>query len=66
MLLLAVTVLLVRKHSHSKQTTGELDETPDAIGMKENEANTHIADNVAYMPAAENTVNTDTKEQVNM
>ena len=82
LLLLVVTIQLVRKHSHSKQTTEELSETPDAIGMKDNVAygtNTHIAsyagaipvaDNVAYMPAAENipasvsgaAVNTDTEE----
>ena len=95
-LLLAVTIVLVRKHSHSKQTTGELYETPDAIGMKENvayRANLRIAkdysyagaipvaDNVAYMPAAENipavqnkaygsvsgaAVTTDMKEQVDV
>jgi len=39
-LLLIMTLLLARKHSHSKQVllAGELHETPDAIGMKENEA----------------------------
>ena len=39
-LLFIVTFLLARKHSHSKRTAGELYETPDAIGMKENEAYT--------------------------
>jgi len=33
-----VSVAVVMKHSHSKQTAGELYETSDAIGMKENEA----------------------------
>ena len=91
-----VTILLVRKHSHSNQTTGEFYETPD-ICMKENGTNAHIAttaneaygcvgdipvaENVAYMPVAENVptvqnkvygsvsgaaVNTDTMEQVNV
>ena len=33
-----VSVVVLIKCSHSKQTAGELYETPDAIGMKENEA----------------------------
>ena len=33
-----VSVAVVMKHSHSKRTAGELHETSDAIGMKENEA----------------------------
>ena len=33
-----VSVVVVIKCSHSKRTAGELYETPDAIGMKENEA----------------------------
>ena len=33
-----VSVAVVMKHSHSKQTAGELYETSDAIGMKDNEA----------------------------
>jgi len=37
-LLLVVIFVLARKHLHSKQTAGELYETSDAIGMKENEA----------------------------
>ena len=39
-LLLIMTFLLARKHSHSKQVllAGKLYETPDDIGMKENEA----------------------------
>jgi len=39
-LLLIMTFLLARKHSHSKQVllAEKLYETPDAIGMKENEA----------------------------
>lgn len=37
-LLLVVAFLLARKQSHSKQTAGNLYETPDAITMKENRA----------------------------
>ena len=54
-LLFAVTILLVRKHSHSKQTTVGLYEIP---GMKEPDeaygTNTHIAtEMMPYMPVAE-------------
>ena len=68
-ILMAVVVILVAvvmKHSHSKQATGELYETPDSIGMRENEYGTntqtqHIATtaNEAYgcvgdIPVVEN------------
>ena len=36
--MIIVSVVMLIKCSHSKQTAGELYETPDAIGMKENEA----------------------------
>ena len=34
--MIIVSVVMLIKCSHSKQTAGELYETPDAIGMKEN------------------------------
>ena len=37
-LLVVVIFVLARKYLHSKQTAGELYETSDAIGMKQNEA----------------------------
>jgi len=38
MAVVVVSVAVVMKRSHSKQTAGELYETPDAIGMEQNEA----------------------------
>ena len=48
-----VSVVVVIKCSHSKRTAGELYETPDAIGMKENEAY-GTSNQVQYVATAAN------------
>jgi len=62
-IVIIVSVSMHIKCSHSKNTAGELYETPDVIGMKQNEryrTNTQtqhdipVVENVAYAPAAVN------------